>query len=63
MSFFDATVRNASSHRASISFQSILPSRRTPSHPRPPTYGGRKYRSGSVVTSSLWAPGAAAHHR
>ncbi len=49
MSFFDATLRYASSHTTSISLQSILPSRRTPSHPRPPTYGGRKHRSGSVV--------------
>jgi hypothetical protein len=63
MSFFEATLRYASSHTTSISLQSIPPSRRTPSHPRPPTYGGRKNRSGSVATSSPWEPGGAAHQK
>ena len=43
------------------SSQSGPTSRRTPSQPRPPTYGGRKNRSGSVSTSSACAPGGAAH--
>ena len=33
----------------------------TPSQPRPPTYGGRKNRSGSCSTSWACVPGGAAH--
>ena len=40
-----------------ISSQSGSRSRRTPSQPRPPTYGGTKNRSGSWSTSSSWTPG------
>src|SRR5580704_12669467 len=34
-----------------------------PIQPRPPTYGGRKNRSGPAAVSSCCAPGRPAHHR
>ena len=46
--------------RASSSPQSTGTSRYTPIQPRPPTYGGRKKRSGSASTSVSWTPSAAA---
>ena len=36
-------------------------SRRTPTHPCGPTYGGTKKRLGSDATSASWAPGGALH--
>src|ERR671937_1906521 len=43
------------------SSQSSARSRRTPSQPRWPTYGGTKNRSGSASTSSRCMPSGAAH--
>jgi hypothetical protein len=47
-----ATVRNASRQMA-VSSSVLTSASSTPSHPRWPTYGGRKNRSGSVSTISV----------
>ncbi len=47
-----ATVRNASRQMA-VSSAVLTSASSTPSHPRWPTYGGRKNRSGSVSTISV----------
>jgi hypothetical protein len=47
-----ATVRNAS-RQIAVSSASPTSASSTPSHPRWPTYGGRKNRSGSVSTISV----------
>ena len=46
--------RCASQTRRAISSQSSGTSSQTPSHPRWPTYGGRKKRAGSVSMKSSW---------
>src|SRR4051794_16380136 len=57
----DATVAYASSTMPAISSQSTSPCSSTPSHPRWPTYGGRKNFSGSMPARSSCAPPGAAH--
>ena len=47
-----ATVRNAS-RQIAVSSAVLTSANSTPSHPRWPTYGGRKNRSGSVSTISV----------
>ena len=58
-----ATTRYASSQISATSAQSRPTSSRRPIQPLPPTYGGRKKRSGSASTSSACTPGGAAHTR
>src|SRR5581483_4183428 len=60
-SFGGATSAYASSTIPASSSQSRPRSRRTPSQPRWPTYGGTKNRSGSASASIPCTPAAAAH--
>src|SRR5260370_31369145 len=43
-------------------FRSLTCVSSTPIHPLTPTYGGRKYLSGSFLISMAWTPGSAGSH-